>query len=291
MNEREFEDIICKYPDLIETGLLFKGRQVTVRGLRIDMLFEDKHGQKLIVELKQGTIRREHVAQLLDYEGHVLSPDDPTVRVMLVGNRVPENLRRALDHHGFEWRELLFSFIKDFLEKNNDEDYLRYFSIDEPLKKNIGQIDQLPYSNDKQITQTSIKQTLPPGAKHGFLEPKHALENLLNRLSSELRPLFFEFHNQLMSSISRGIPAPRTHDRGVTYRCTEKKAFIYVNFNNRSISLNYYTGSGNIKGLDKTTWSSGNDRKGGLFNIRSHADISHAVEYAKQAYRIALSES
>src|SRR4030042_3938824 len=106
MNESELEDIVCTYPELIEDGLSLIGRQLHVKGKYVDALFRDQYGQMLIVELKSGTILRKHIAQLLDYEGHFVSQDDPPVRVMLIGTRVPPNLRRSLDHHGFEWREL-----------------------------------------------------------------------------------------------------------------------------------------------------------------------------------------
>ncbi len=133
MDERTFEDIICKYPELIEDKLSFRGRQVIVAGKRVDVLFEDRHGQKLIVEIKKGTVRRDDVAQLLDYEGYFVSPDDPNVRVMLVGNRVPENLRRSLDHHGFEWRELTTTFLVNFLRQKCDLDLLNRLAPEDPL--------------------------------------------------------------------------------------------------------------------------------------------------------------
>jgi|GEM_PF-1173996 len=126
MNEKNFEDILCRYPELIEEGLNFYGRQVKVKDKYVDLIFIDRHGQKLITEIKFGTIVRHHIAQLLDYEGFFLSPDDPTVRVMMIGNRVPENLRRALDHHGFEWREITLSQLTVFLKKKNDTRYLEY---------------------------------------------------------------------------------------------------------------------------------------------------------------------
>ena len=69
MNESQFENILVKYPELIENGLSLIGRQVGIKGKYIDLLFKDHHGQKLIVELKKGTILRKHIAQLLDYEG------------------------------------------------------------------------------------------------------------------------------------------------------------------------------------------------------------------------------
>jgi 5-methylcytosine-specific restriction protein A len=127
MNESQFEDILSKYPELIEDGLVFKGRQVNIKGKRVDLLYEDRHGQTLIVELKRGPIKRKHIVQLMDYEGHFLSPDDPNVRVMLIGNRVPPNLRQSLDHHGFEWREIPESMIKTFIIDKGDKKLVTYF--------------------------------------------------------------------------------------------------------------------------------------------------------------------
>ena len=44
MLEREFEDILAIYPELIEQGLTLQGRQVNVDRKFIDLLFEDKNG-------------------------------------------------------------------------------------------------------------------------------------------------------------------------------------------------------------------------------------------------------
>jgi hypothetical protein len=57
MKEREFENILERYPELIEGGLTFEGRQVAIGRRHIDLLFRDRFGQRLIVELKRGTIR------------------------------------------------------------------------------------------------------------------------------------------------------------------------------------------------------------------------------------------
>jgi len=127
MNEKEFEDILCKYPGLIEDGLSLTGRQVNVKGKHVDLIFQDRYGQTLIIELKQGAVKREHIAQLLDYEGYFVSLDNPLVRVMLVGNRVPPNLKKALDHHGFEWKELPESTLIKVLKDKKDNRLLLYF--------------------------------------------------------------------------------------------------------------------------------------------------------------------
>lgn len=115
MKEKEIEDIICRVPSLIEDGLTFKGRQVYVSGKYVDLLFHDRNGHELIVELKRGTIVRKDIAQILDYEGFFLKQGTPDIRVMLIGTRVPENFRRSLDHHGFEWKELTLSDLSPYM--------------------------------------------------------------------------------------------------------------------------------------------------------------------------------
>jgi hypothetical protein len=131
MYEQDFENILARYPELIETGLTLEGRQVSIKGKFIDLLFKDKHRGRLIVELKRGTVLRKDIGQLMDYEGELLFPDDPTVRVMLVGNRVPPNFGRSLDHHGLEWREFSINHLIEFLRQKNDTEFLQYFSNEE----------------------------------------------------------------------------------------------------------------------------------------------------------------
>lgn len=138
MLEKDFEDIICKYPELIEDGLKLIGRQLSLYGRRMDILFEDKFKRKLIIELKVGPIKDDHIGQILSYEGMLLSADDPAIRVMLVGNRVPPNIQKSLDHHGIAWKEIIISFLKEFLRNKGDVFFNRLFEYEEPvLKKRI----------------------------------------------------------------------------------------------------------------------------------------------------------
>ena len=131
--ERDFEDIISKYPEIIEEGLILLGRQLTLYGRRMDLLFEDKFKRRLIIELKRGPIKDEHIGQVLSYEGMILSAEDPTIRVMLVGNRVPPNIQRSLDHHGIAWKEITFSKLKEFLKDHKDESYNDLFEFEDQL--------------------------------------------------------------------------------------------------------------------------------------------------------------
>ena len=136
MLEKDFENIICKYPDLIEEGLTLKGTQVYIDGKYVDIIFEDRFEQKLIVELKRGTVVRKDIAQLLDYEGHFVSPDNPTTRVMLVGCRIPKNLKLSLDHHGFEWKEIPVLKLKEKLQSKGESQLLSIIEgIDSDFQK------------------------------------------------------------------------------------------------------------------------------------------------------------
>jgi len=119
VSERLFEDILVKYPELVEDKLTFLGRQVNHFGKRIDILFEDRFKEKLIVELKIGNLQRNALSQVLEYEGYVLSEKDPTSRVMIIANRIPLNLKKAMDHHGIEYKEITLNHLYEFIEKRD----------------------------------------------------------------------------------------------------------------------------------------------------------------------------
>jgi hypothetical protein len=121
LSERLFEDILVKYPELIEDRLKFLGRQVTHFGKRIDILFEDRFNEKLIVELKKDNLDRNALSQVMEYEGYILSEKDPCARVMIIANRIPLNLKKAMDHHGIEYKEITYKQLLDFLEKRDEQ--------------------------------------------------------------------------------------------------------------------------------------------------------------------------
>lgn len=122
--EKNFEDVLAKYPILIEDGLVLQDRQVTIYGRRMDLLFKDALGRQLIIELKAGPIKDEHIGQIMSYEGSLLSHGNPDLRIMLVGTRVPPNIQRSLDHHGIAWKEITFAVLQKHLQSVGDEDLL-----------------------------------------------------------------------------------------------------------------------------------------------------------------------
>lgn len=163
MNEQTFETILAKYPELIESGLAMKGRQMSMYGRRMDLLFEDTFQRKLIVELKVGPIKDQHIGQVLSYEGMLLSADDPSIRVMLIGNRVPPNIRRALDHHGIAWQEISVSSLVAHLKAKSDSELLGLFppeELDVPEQRAHKSIGRKATAKDSMQNRKPISPTL-----------------------------------------------------------------------------------------------------------------------------------
>lgn len=122
--EKKIEDIIAKHHRyFIESGLQLKDRQVSSRAGRADLLFIDRFGDELLIEIKRGTVNREAVAQLLDYLGN-LTGDGIRTRLMLIAGNIAANWKMALDRQGIEYREYAEKDYLQFLEKY-DPDLLR----------------------------------------------------------------------------------------------------------------------------------------------------------------------
>jgi len=65
--EKQLEEIIVKYPDLLFDGLKLVGRQTDTTGGPLDLLGVDSDGRLVVFELKRGTLTREAIAQIIDY--------------------------------------------------------------------------------------------------------------------------------------------------------------------------------------------------------------------------------
>src|SRR5579871_3111886 len=96
MTEREMEDLLWNHPDkfLNERLKQFRRQPQSYVG-RADLVFTDRLGRFLIIELKKGVLPRGAVNQLVDYMG-MLKHEFPTkpVELMVIANEIPRE--RAL---------------------------------------------------------------------------------------------------------------------------------------------------------------------------------------------------
>jgi len=198
MKERDFEDILCKYPELIEPNLFYKGRQIHLYGRIMDILFEDAFKRKLIAELKIGPIKDEHIGQILSYEGILLSNDDPTIRVILIGNRVPPNIRKSLDHHGIAWKEITFAELKAFIINKNDTEFIPLF--DKDIEIQVSKISEI----EKPKENTNLKKINDHRAKER--EQQKQIEQKYSAARDLFKDKLFEEAKEYFLSLEESFP-------------------------------------------------------------------------------------
>jgi RecB family endonuclease NucS len=109
IDEKTMEDLIASNPEryLKESGLKLVDRQLRVGPYRFDLIFEDRTGAKLIVEIQKGTLDRDHTYKILDYYDAYkeLNPRE-FVEVMLVANIIPIERKQRLSSRGISYREI-----------------------------------------------------------------------------------------------------------------------------------------------------------------------------------------
>ena len=66
-SEKWLEDILSANPGLLMEGLALIGRQTPTKGGPLDLLGVDPQGKLVVFELKRGMLRRDAVAQAIDY--------------------------------------------------------------------------------------------------------------------------------------------------------------------------------------------------------------------------------
>ncbi|MED4601245.1 endonuclease NucS [Paenibacillus validus] len=102
MDEIQLHDILIANSDLIEEQLEFISKEVRIGSYRCDLLFKDRNGKQLYVEVKLKVDDRA-VGQILRYAGLV---NDENVRFMLAGLTFVHGLKEGLTKHGYEYREI-----------------------------------------------------------------------------------------------------------------------------------------------------------------------------------------
>src|SRR4030042_6190158 len=108
ITEKDMEDAIAQNPKryLSEDGLELIERQYRIGGYIFDLLFKDRHGAKLIVEIQKGTLDREHTYKILDYyDGFRDKHPKDFIELMVMANKIPDERKKRLRSWGVEFRE------------------------------------------------------------------------------------------------------------------------------------------------------------------------------------------
>lgn len=73
--EAMLEDLLVASPDLLGESITLLGRQVTTEGGPLDLWGVDEDGRIVVFELKRGTLKRDAVAQVIDYASDLAHSD------------------------------------------------------------------------------------------------------------------------------------------------------------------------------------------------------------------------
>jgi len=281
-SERLFEDILIKYPELIEKKLKFVGRQVNYFGKRIDILFEDQFNQKLIVEIKKDVLNRNALSQVMEYEGYILSEKDSTARVMIVANRIPLNLKKAMDHHGIEYRELTQNQLLNFLKERDIQLFNEFIRKETTITEKEKPIEQVSHKVEH-LSNLFISK---------LDQSKYSLEQMYEKQkpNESVKNIINKFHEILINKlrVDNKYIIIRTNGVGFTYFVNDKKAFIFSLICQNYLSMRFFTGNSIIKGLNKGIWLSKNDNLGSeTFRITDDDSLMRAIDFALIAYKIA----
>ncbi len=120
MKEKDLEMYLVGNPDIIEDGLTLIGRQQRVAGKLVDILFESKLGEVVVVEVKQVATRKD-IAQLFDYAGYFIERSQKLVRVILVAFKIPKNFKNTFDIFGVEYAEISEDQVVQSLKRSDTE--------------------------------------------------------------------------------------------------------------------------------------------------------------------------
>src|SRR3989337_298916 len=114
MQEKDMENLIAQHPDEFfpNEGFKLVSQQYNIGGRRIDILFEDKHSRKVIVEVKRGILTREASGQIIEYYGLLKEKySDSPIELVLVANNVPPERRTFLENVGISCVQLSYSSL------------------------------------------------------------------------------------------------------------------------------------------------------------------------------------
>lgn len=122
MLEKDIENLIAQHPEEFfpNSGFTLVGQQIKLGKCYADIIFEDKHKRKIIVEVKRGILSRDASGQVMEYYGllKTQSPDN-FVELILCANIIPPERKKFLEAVGIDCKELGINLLNQIAKKVN----------------------------------------------------------------------------------------------------------------------------------------------------------------------------
>ncbi len=108
LTERQMADVVVSNSgELLGEPLELLARNHWIGRYELDLLFRDRHGAHLIVELQRGALDRYHLYKVLDYYDEFKDRHKDTfVEVMIVANIISPERKERLSRRGVSYREI-----------------------------------------------------------------------------------------------------------------------------------------------------------------------------------------
>lgn len=201
MLEKDIENLIARHPDEFfpNSGFTLIGQQQRLGKCYADIIFEDKHKRKVIVEVKRGILSRDASGQVMEYYGLLKteSPDD-FVELILCANIIPPERKKFLEAVGIDCKELGINLLNKTAEK-------------------VG----YQFINSQQIPKAATDDRLPTSEKIWIFQANPHRYDIMNALADD--EIGNDMHwlvNQHKTEISKG-------DIGIIW-LSGKEAGIYA---------------------------------------------------------------
>lgn len=120
-SEKQMAEVIITHAqELLGEQLSLIERNLWIGRYELDLLFVDRHGAKLIVELQRGSLDRYHLYKILDYydEYKARHPKE-FVEVMVVANLISPERKERLGKRGINYREIPEETIRRYLARDS----------------------------------------------------------------------------------------------------------------------------------------------------------------------------
>ena len=104
--EEMLEAVLAANPDMLMRGLTLVGRQVPVETGYVDLLGIDEDGRLVVFELKREKLRRDAVAQILDYCTYLETLSDSQLATLLADRSGKDGIDKIADFeewYGSQW--------------------------------------------------------------------------------------------------------------------------------------------------------------------------------------------
>ena len=169
MTEREMQDLLWKYPEeLLNEKLMPCAKEMPSTIGRLDLLFEDRRGNLVVVEVKKGVLQRGAIDQIQDYFGLVKGRyPDRAVELMVVANEIPRERRLALERLDIEPREITEKKFRDVAREVGYR--LKSEEANNSIGNERGTASDSPVPDDPTQTQPELapqwQGKLPPMAR------------------------------------------------------------------------------------------------------------------------------